>query len=60
VLLVFDDPGRNLLGYDNGRGRNGRAAQVVLPARARAYKVVVGAADGASQGPYELSVSAEK
>jgi hypothetical protein len=60
VLLVFDELGRELLDYDNGRGRNGRAAQVVLPARTRAYKVVVGAADGASQGPYELSASAEK
>jgi hypothetical protein len=60
VLLVFDDRGRNLLGYDNGRGRNGRAAQVVLPARTGTYKVVVGAADGASQGSYELYASAEK
>jgi hypothetical protein len=59
VLLVFDNLGQTLLGYDNSL-RNSRVARMALPAGARVYKVVVGAADGASEGPYELAAVVRK
>ncbi len=60
VLLVFDNLGRNLIGFDNGRGRNGSFAQIVLPAGAGTYKVVVGAADGATVGAYEMAAALQR
>jgi hypothetical protein len=60
LLFVFDSLGQNLVGFDNSRGRASRTAQVALPPGARVFKVVVGASDGASEGPYELVVSVRK
>jgi hypothetical protein len=58
VLMLFDFSGRQLLAFDTGRGRRSQSAQVVLPAQAGAYKLVVGAVDCASQGRYTVTVTA--
>ncbi len=60
VILVFDEKGRELLGYHNGRGQGGRVAQVLLPTGARGCKVVVGGADGATYGAYDVGAFQRK
>jgi hypothetical protein len=58
VLFVFDASGRNLLGFANGKARPGRVAEVgVRVAAGQSYKVVVGAADCATAGAYQVTAS---
>jgi hypothetical protein len=56
VLFVFDAPGRNLLGFANGKARPGLVAEVAVNVAAgQSYKVVVGAADCATTGAYQVA-----
>jgi hypothetical protein len=59
VVFLFDATGRRLLRFGSGSGQDGCVAQLVaqgLPGHT--YKVVVGAADSASAGGYEVGVDA--
>jgi hypothetical protein len=55
VLFVFDGAGRHLLGFANGKAIAGNPEVVIDVAAGRSYKVVVGAADGASGGAYRVT-----
>jgi hypothetical protein len=57
VLFVFDAAGRDLVGFANGREDGSFRARVAFTADpGESFKVVVGAADCASTGEYEVYV----
>jgi hypothetical protein len=61
VLFIFDSSGKKLLGFANGKAGQDRAAQAsVKVEKGKPCKVVVGAADCATDGAYEVAVRNEE